>query len=52
MCEPETSIEQDAIKGKWVRVDRDLNKETGVWTLVSSPSREIGCDSGLRLRVF
>lgn len=34
MCAPETSPERDAIKGKWVRVDRDLNKETGVWTLV------------------
>ncbi|KAG8215016.1 Metallo-dependent phosphatase-like protein [Butyriboletus roseoflavus] len=33
MCEPETTIEQDAIKGNWVRVDRDLNKESGVWTL-------------------
>lgn len=45
MCEPPTTVEQDAIKGKWVRVDRDLNKEVGVWSLVS---REIGCECGSR----
>lgn len=34
MCSPDTSPEMDAIEGKWVRVDRDLNRETGVWSLV------------------
>ncbi|KAH7926417.1 Metallo-dependent phosphatase [Leucogyrophana mollusca] len=33
LCAPGTTIEQDAIKGKWVRVDRDLNKQSGVWSL-------------------
>lgn len=34
MCAPDTGAERDAIKGKWVRVDRDLNQETGIWNLV------------------
>lgn len=34
MCAPDTSAEKDAIKGKWVRVDRDLNLQNGIWTLV------------------
>lgn len=34
LCNPESTDEQDAIKGKWVRVDRDLNKQSGLWTLV------------------
>ena len=34
MCEPGSSAEKDAIKGKWVRVDRDLNLEAGIWNLV------------------
>lgn len=34
MCAPDTSAEKDAIKGKWVRVDRDLNLENGIWALV------------------
>ncbi|KAF8556455.1 Metallo-dependent phosphatase [Imleria badia] len=33
MCAPETTVEQDAIRGKWVRVGRDLNKEGGIWGL-------------------
>ncbi|KAF9234987.1 Metallo-dependent phosphatase-like protein [Melanogaster broomeanus] len=33
LCDPGTTIEQDAVKGKWVRVDRDLNKQSGVWSL-------------------
>ncbi|KAI9573783.1 Metallo-dependent phosphatase-like protein [Boletus coccyginus] len=33
MCAPDTSAEKDAIKGKWVRVDRDLNLENGIWAL-------------------
>lgn len=34
LCNPESTAEQDAIKGKWVRVKRDLNKQAGLWTLV------------------
>lgn len=34
LCAPATTVEQDAIKGNWVRVDRDLNKQAGLWTLV------------------
>lgn len=30
-CAPRSTIEQDAIKGKWVRVARDLNLEAGIW---------------------
>ncbi|KIK90771.1 hypothetical protein PAXRUDRAFT_831401 [Paxillus rubicundulus Ve08.2h10] len=33
LCAPETTIEQDAIKGKWVRVERDLNLQSGIWAL-------------------
>ncbi|KAH7913045.1 Metallo-dependent phosphatase-like protein [Hygrophoropsis aurantiaca] len=33
LCAPTTTIEQDSIKGKWVRVDRDLNQQSGLWTL-------------------
>jgi len=29
-CAPHSTIEQDAIKGKWVRVARDLNLEGGL----------------------
>ncbi|KAF8631933.1 hypothetical protein AX15_002186 [Amanita polypyramis BW_CC] len=29
LCAPSSSTEQDAIKGKWVRVPRNLNLETG-----------------------
>lgn len=34
LCDPDSTIEQDAIKGKWVRVERDLNKQSGLWSLV------------------
>lgn len=34
LCAPTTTVEQDAIKGNWVRVDRDLNKQAGLWNLV------------------
>ena len=40
MCSPSASAE-DAIKGKWVRVERDLNRQTGMWHLVS----KLGCVS-------
>ncbi|KIJ20637.1 hypothetical protein PAXINDRAFT_165536 [Paxillus involutus ATCC 200175] len=33
LCAPETTVEQDAIKGKWVRVERDLNLQSGIWAL-------------------
>ncbi|KAI5122495.1 hypothetical protein M0805_001403 [Coniferiporia weirii] len=33
MCFPKTTPEQDAIKGKWVRVERDLNMMSGLWSL-------------------
>jgi len=34
LCDPQSTVEQDAIKGKWVRVERDLNQQSGLWTLV------------------
>jgi len=34
LCAPATTVEQDAVKGKWVRVDRDLNLQSGLWSLV------------------
>ncbi|THH09733.1 hypothetical protein EW145_g1812 [Phellinidium pouzarii] len=33
LCSPKSTPEQDAIKGKWVRVERDLNKMSGIWSL-------------------
>ncbi|KAH7335387.1 Metallo-dependent phosphatase [Rhizoctonia solani] len=30
-CNPSTTPELDAKYGKWVRVDRDMNKQAGVW---------------------
>ncbi|OJA13538.1 hypothetical protein AZE42_07319 [Rhizopogon vesiculosus] len=33
LCDPQSTPEDDAIKGKWVRVERDLNKQSGLWTL-------------------
>ena len=30
-CTPHSTTEQDAIRGKWVRVARDLNLEAGMW---------------------
>lgn len=35
LCYPKTTSEADAIKGKWVRVERDLNAASGIWSLVS-----------------
>lgn len=35
MCSPPTTPEQDKLKGKWVRVERDLNVKSGLWYLVS-----------------
>lgn len=35
MCAPKSSKEDDAIKGKWVRVEPDLNIQAGMWHLVS-----------------
>ncbi|WVQ69479.1 uncharacterized protein L199_007698 [Kwoniella botswanensis] len=32
-CSPETTPELDKLKGKWVRVERDLNIRTGLWYL-------------------
>lgn len=34
LCTPHTTKEQDAMKGKWVRVARDLNRQSGLWHLV------------------
>ena len=39
MCDPTTVTEDDAIKGKWVRVEPDLNQETSMTYLVSLPNR-------------
>lgn len=36
MCAPSSSTSDDAIKGKWVRVPRDLNLQSGMWHLVRS----------------
>lgn len=35
LCTPRSSKEDEAIKGKWVRVARDLNRQSGLWHLVS-----------------
>lgn len=35
MCEPPSTTEDDAIKGKWVRVGPDLNAGTSMSYLVS-----------------
>ena len=32
---PDTTVEQDVVKGKWVCVECDLNLKSGLWTLVS-----------------
>lgn len=34
LCYPHSTPEQDAIKGKWVRVNKDLNRQSGLWRLV------------------
>ncbi|EIN09401.1 Metallo-dependent phosphatase [Punctularia strigosozonata HHB-11173 SS5] len=34
MCQPPTSPEKDAIKGKWVRVEGNLNAQSGMWYLL------------------
>jgi len=39
MCDPSSVTEDDAIKGKWVRLEPDLNQETSMTYLVSLPSR-------------
>ncbi|EJD07471.1 Metallo-dependent phosphatase [Fomitiporia mediterranea MF3/22] len=33
LCVPDSTPEADAIKGKWVRVERDLNRMSGFWSL-------------------
>lgn len=33
MCLPPSTSEDDKLKGKWVRVDKDLNIRTGIWYL-------------------
>ncbi|KIM83051.1 hypothetical protein PILCRDRAFT_819843 [Piloderma croceum F 1598] len=33
LCYPPSTPEQDAIKGKWVRVNKDLNRQSGLWHL-------------------
>ena len=35
LCAPSSSTSDDAIKGKWVRVPRDINLQSGMWHLVS-----------------
>ena len=39
LCDPKTITQDDAIKGKWVRVGPDLNEETSMTYLVSQYSR-------------
>jgi hypothetical protein len=36
LCYPPTTNQDDAIKGKWVRVGPDLNRQAG-WTFLVSP---------------
>lgn len=38
VCAPSSSTSDDAIKGKWVRVPRDLNLQSGMWHLVRYPA--------------
>jgi len=40
VCSPPTTGEQDKLKGKWVRVERDLNLQTGLYYLVSHQRTE------------
>ena len=35
LCSPPTTPEEDKLKGRWVRVERDLNVKSGLWYLVS-----------------
>lgn len=37
ICAPHSSTSDNAIKGKWVRVPRDLNFQSGMWHLVRGP---------------
>lgn len=37
ICTPSSSTSDNAIKGKWVRVPRDLNFQSGMWHLVRGP---------------
>lgn len=32
-CKPPSTPEEDKLKGRWVRVERDLNAKTGLWYL-------------------
>ncbi|KAH9990180.1 Metallo-dependent phosphatase [Russula vinacea] len=34
VCAPSSSTSDDAIKGKWVRIPRDLNLQSGMWHLL------------------
>ncbi|KAI0271916.1 Metallo-dependent phosphatase [Russula aff. rugulosa BPL654] len=34
MCAPSSSTSDNAVKGKWVRVPRDLNLQSGMWHLL------------------
>lgn len=34
LCYPHTTMEEDSTKGKWVRVGKDLNRQSGLWHLV------------------
>jgi len=43
LCSPPTTPEQDKLKGRWVRVERDLNVKSGLWYLVSSASFPLPC---------
>lgn len=53
MCAPQTSPERDAIKGKWVRVNRDLNRQSGVWSLVRRPLGAVAANRAyMRSRIY
>lgn len=33
MCSPASSAKEDATRGEWVRIDRDVNRRVGVYYL-------------------
>ncbi|KAF7982612.1 hypothetical protein HWV62_27650 [Athelia sp. TMB] len=34
LCFPKTTSEEDATKGKWVRVNKNINAQSGLWSLI------------------
>lgn len=44
LCYPSTTKEEDALKGKWVRVERNLKEQTTLKSLVRSVSSLTTCE--------